>query len=129
VCCAHRCTSAILDGSTNVSIIDRLLCASAHRCTSAGRLTSVCNGLINTWHSGPRRAVIRRPVARLSSLACSLRPAWLCSLRMACQWVRRPAQWTGALGLRISGVVLSLLHLCLWLALVHYGLYLFHFVT
>jgi hypothetical protein len=89
----------------------------AHRCTSAGRRTSVCNGLINTRHSGPRWAVIGL------SLGCCRLPA--ASDRLDCvasespvsgysgRPARQDANWTGALRLRVTGVLLSLLHL--WL--------------
>ena len=74
---------------------------SEHRCTSAGRLTSVCNGLINTRHSGPRWIVIGL------SLGCRRLPR--ASDRLGCVATESPVSgysgrhWTGALRLRIGG--------------------------
>jgi hypothetical protein len=82
---AHRYTSAILYGSINVPV---------HRCTLAGLLTSARCLYRSDQHTALCKGVLQLgrdcscglPAERQAY--CSLPRAWLCSLRIACQWVR-----------------------------------------
>ena len=94
----------------------------AHRCTSAGRLTSVCNGLINTRHPEPRWSVICLSLDCRHLPVASDRLGCVASVGTAAGTSRRPLDWSAEV--ENSGAVLSLLHLCLWHALVQYVLYL-----
>ena len=94
----------------------------AHRCTSAGRLTSVCNGQINKQHSGPRWSVTCLSLGCRHLPAASDRLGCVASVGTATGRSSRPLDWSAEV--ESSVVVLSLLHLCFWCALVQYVLYL-----